>query len=124
MPYDIGQWPADAVYPTEVDRECPEAREIIDALLFAMRRAGPSPPGYAVKTLGAKQAGLWQINLKVQTRQVPLLYAPYGHTIVLFRIHKKSSPQEQNRAYGPARRRKADYDSARSATYHGTSAVH
>jgi hypothetical protein len=53
MAYDVGQWPR-SVYPGEVDRECPEAREVIDALLLNLRQQGPSPAGYRVKTLGSK----------------------------------------------------------------------
>src|SRR3954447_2505898 len=124
MAYDVGQWPREAVYPAEVERECPEALEVIDALLFAMRSAGPSPPGYAVKTLGAKLGGLWQINLKVQKRQIRLLYAPYGRMIVCFRIHKKGSPQEQARAYDLAKRRKSEYETIRRTSHHGTGTAH
>ena len=115
MPHDVRQWPR-TVYPGEADRECPEAKEVIDTLLLNMRREGPSPSGYQVKTLGARMAGLWQINLKVEKRQVRVLYAPYGETIVLFRIHKKGSPQEQTRAYDLAKRRKTEYELARQST--------
>jgi hypothetical protein len=89
-------------YPGEVDSECPEAGAIIDALIRNLALQGPVPAGYRVKPLGKRQQGLWQINLKVEKRQVRILYAPYGETIVLFRIHKKGSPQEQERAYGLA----------------------
>jgi hypothetical protein len=58
-------------------------------------------------------AGLWQINLRAQKRQVRILYAPYDQIIVLFRIHKKGSPQEQSRAYQLAMKRKRDYDNQR-----------
>lgn len=54
--------------------------------------------------------GLWQINLKVQKRQVRVLYAPDGNKIILFRIHKKASSAEQQRAYALAGKRKAEYD--------------
>lgn len=113
MPYFVCHWPT-TVYPGELDKECPEAREVVDVLLIVMAREGPSPEGYNVKALGGKKNGLWQINLKVEKRQVRLLYAPYGETIVLFRIHKKASPQEQERAYELAARRKREYERARS----------
>ena|ERR1051325_5834651 len=116
MAYDVRQWP-DTVYPGEVSREGPEALEVIDALLLSMSREGPSPSGYSVKTLGAKKGGLWQANLKHDKRQIRLLYAPYGQTIVLFRIHKKGSPQEQQRAYELAIKRKALYE--RERQHHG-----
>jgi hypothetical protein len=109
MPHDVRQWP-NSVYPDEVTSECSEAREVIDALILNLKRRGPSPDGYAVKTLGKDWGGLWQINLKVEKRQVRVLYAPYGQRIVLFRIHKKGSPQEQRRAYELAARRKREYE--------------
>src|SRR5215470_4365237 len=111
--YDVRRWP-DSVYPGEVSAECPEAREVIDTLILRLRSQGPSPPGYQVKTLGAKMGGLWQINLRVMSRQVRVLYAPYDRVIVIFRIHKKGSPQEQTRAYELAKRRKREYDSRRA----------
>jgi hypothetical protein len=109
MPYDVRQWPP-SVYPGEINNECPEALEIIDALLANMRREGPSPEGYQVKALGKKKRGLWQINLKAEHRQIRVLYAPDGQDIILFRIHKKGSPQEQNRAYELAKTRKLEYE--------------
>src|SRR5690348_14573966 len=98
MDYAVRKYPA-TVYPGEVDEECPEARPVIDVLISVMGRDGPSPEVYRVKTLGKKNGGLWQINLKVDGRQIRILYAPYGKDIVIFRIHKKGSPQEQERAY-------------------------
>jgi hypothetical protein len=59
--------------------------------------------------------GLWQINLKKQRRQIRVLYAPYGHTIVLFRIHRKGSVEEQDRAYDLAKIRKREYERVRRA---------
>jgi hypothetical protein len=109
MGYETLQWPA-TVYPGEADDECPEAIPTLDQLLLSLQRDGPSPSGYAVKTLGKARNGLWQINLKVEKRQVRVLYAPYDKTIVLFRIHKKSSPQEQERAYVLAASRKSEYE--------------
>ena len=53
MVHDVRQWPS-SVYPGEVDDECPEARQIIDALILNLARHGPSPDGYGVKTLGKK----------------------------------------------------------------------
>lgn len=112
MAYDVRQWP-DTVYPGEVNAECPEALEIIATLIRNFGRHGPSPDGYGVKTLGKEFGGLWQVNLKVEKRQVRVLYAPYGQQIVLFRIHKKGSPQEQRRAYGLAEKRKREYEDRR-----------
>jgi hypothetical protein len=109
MPYDILQWPA-TVYPGEVQAECPEAAEVIDVLIGQMRARGPSPDGYSVKNLGKRKGGLWQINLKVEKRQARILYAPYQGKIVLFRIHKKGSGAEQDRAYDLAMKRKSEYD--------------
>jgi hypothetical protein len=109
IPYDVRQWP-DSVYPNEVIAECPEALQVIDTLILNFRRHGPSPDGYGVKTLGKQLAGLWQVNLKVQKRQVRVLYSSYGQQIVLFRIHKKGSTQEQQRAYELAVRRKRQFE--------------
>jgi hypothetical protein len=117
--YSVRQWPS-SVYPGEVDSECPEAREIIDALILNFTRHGPSPDGYGVKTLGKRMGGLWQINLRVQKRQVRVLYAPYGNQIVLFRIHKKGSPQEQRRAYELAIQRKHEFEAAKEKSERGT----
>jgi hypothetical protein len=108
MSHNIKQWP-DTVYPGAVDSECPEAKAVIDVLISQLSVQGPSPLGYQVKVLGKKMNHLWQINLKVEKRQIRVLYAPYGSDIILFRIHKKSSPQEQSRAYAQAIKRKTDY---------------
>jgi hypothetical protein len=116
MAHDVRQWPS-SVYPGEVDAECPEARELIDVLIRRMREEGPSPDGYRVKPLGAAMGGLWQINLKKRGRQIRVLYAPYGQIIVLFRIHRKGSPQEQTRAYDLAKTRKRQFELARQADY-------
>ena len=113
MPYDAQHYPA-TVYPDEIVRECPEARPVIDVLIRRMREVGTQPDGYQVKNLGKRHGGLWQANLKVQKRQVRLLYAPYGAEIVIFRIHKKGSPQEQERAYALARTRKRDFETQRA----------
>lgn len=113
MPHDVRQWP-DSVYPDEVRDECPEAEQVIDTLILNLRRQGPSPEGYRVKNLGKRMGGLWQINLKVEKRQVRILYAPYGAIIVLFRIHKKGSRQEQQRAYELAQERKQQYELAKA----------
>lgn len=109
MPHDVHRWPR-TVYPDEVSKECPEAMEVIDVLIGELRRQGPSPDGYHAKNLGGRMGGLWQINLKVEKRQIRVLYAPYKSVIVLFRIHKKSSSQEQSRAYDLAKARKTEYD--------------
>jgi hypothetical protein len=122
MAHDVRQWPQ-TVYPGEINDECPEALEVIDALISQLRVQGPSPAGYRVKTLGANVGNLWQISLKVDKRQVRVLYAPYGQVIVLFRIHKKSSTQEQARAYGLAKQRKREYEKRQRENRNDTSVV-
>src|SRR5271155_3161763 len=112
MPYTVKRYPA-SVYPEEAQAECPEAMPEVEVLITAMQRQGPSPAGFAVKTLGKGKGGLWQVNLKVEKRQIRILFAPYDTDIVWFRIHKKSSPQEQQRAYDLAMRRKREYKRAR-----------
>jgi Phage derived protein Gp49-like (DUF891) len=116
MGHTIKQWP-EGVYPGEIQAECPEAEATIDVLIARMKAQGPQPDGYQVKSLGQRWGGLWQINLKVQKRQVRVLYAPYGDRIVIFRIHKKSSPQEQKRAYTLALKRKKEYERPRLHYY-------
>jgi hypothetical protein len=79
--------------------------------------------------LGKKKGGLWQINMKIVTtkRQIRILYAPYGQTIVVFHIHKKSSGQEQQRAYARAmtRKRQAELIMQNSGKTHaGLPSVH
>jgi hypothetical protein len=122
MPYDVRRWPA-TVYPGEMKKE-PRGRG--DLLIRELARQGPSPAGYDVKTLGKGKDGLWQINLKVQKRQIRILYAPYRETIVLFRIHKKGSPQEQRRAYSLAVKRKREHDklTERRSSHDGTRTTH
>jgi transcriptional regulator with XRE-family HTH domain len=105
MAYTVSRWPL-SVYPDEMADECPEAEPEITVLILKLRQHGPKPIGYAHKVLGKRHNGLWQLSLKVRKRQIRMLYAPYGNEIVLFRIHKKSSPQEQNRAYVLAAARK------------------
>src|SRR6185436_18872323 len=109
MAHDVLQYPA-GVYPGEPQAECPEAIPTLDVLIRELGRQGPSPEGYSVKNLGKEKGYLWQINLKAQKRQVRVLYAPYKGKIVIFRIHKKSSPQEQKQAYELAMKRKREYD--------------
>ncbi|HZR62865.1 MAG TPA: hypothetical protein VFA80_18120 [Xanthobacteraceae bacterium] len=111
MPYQVLQSP-DSVFPGEVQKECPEAEGVVAILIQVLAAQGPSPEIYSVKTLGKEKGYLWQINLKVEKRQVRVLYAPYGQRIVLFRIHKKGSPQEQQRAYDLAMRRKKEFEEA------------
>jgi hypothetical protein len=92
-------------------KDCPEAEVDIDVLVTELARRGPA--GYDIKTLGKGKSDLWQINLKIQKRQIRILYAPYRETIVLFRIHKKGSPQEQRRAYSLAEKRKREYEASK-----------
>lgn len=106
MPHELKQWPA-TVYPDETE-EFPEAKPDIDVALLELHRQGPSPLGYHVKPLGKGKGGLWQMNLKVERKQIRILYAPYKDSIVVFRIHKKGSPQEQQRAYTLAMSRKKE----------------
>jgi hypothetical protein len=108
MFFELRQWPA-SVYPREL-KPFPEAKVDVDVALLALRREGPAPEGYTFKHLGKSKGYLWQINLKVvqSGRQVRILYAPYGRAIVVFHIHKKSSPQEQQAGYALAMSRKRE----------------
>lgn len=109
MTHKLRQWPA-SVYPKEAN-EFPTALEQIDVALLAFARYGPAPEGHNIKPLGKTQCSLWQLNIKVPGHQIRLLYAPYGDVIVVFRIHKKSSPQEQRREYKLACKRKKEAES-------------
>lgn len=108
MPHDLRQWP-DTVYPGEA-QQLPQAVIEIDAAIRALSRDGPKLEEYSFKPLGKKKDYLWQINFKANGQQIRILYAPYGSTIVIFRIHKKSSKQEQQRAYDLAGKRKREAD--------------
>ncbi|MDP2330966.1 MAG: hypothetical protein Q8M19_09760 [Reyranella sp.] len=114
MPYDVRQWPA-TIYPGEIDAECPSAREAVDVLLGEMARFGVALEGYQVKALGKANGYLWQVNLKIVRLQVRILFAPYNQKLVLFRIHKKGSPQEQQRAYALAIKRKKEFEDLEKA---------
>lgn len=109
MAHRLRSWPV-TVYPKETE-DFPEALAQIDVALRDLQRFGPSPEGWSIKPLGKKVANLWQMNLKVGKRQIRILYHPYNDIIVIFRIHKKSSPQEQQKAYELAVKRKKQYDS-------------
>ena len=104
MKHELKQWPAN-VYPDGTE-EFPEAGADTDTALRELQRQGPSPLGYHVKSLGKTKNGLWQLNLKVQCNQIRILYAPYKDFIVVFKIHKKGSPREQQAAYQVATARK------------------
>jgi transcriptional regulator with XRE-family HTH domain len=104
MGWWLRQWPA-SVYPKEAN-DLPEAKPEIDAALRALGRSGPQLEEYGAKCLGQSQDGLWQLSFKVNRKQIRILYAPYDDVIVVFRIHPKTSPQEQQRAYALARDRK------------------
>lgn len=109
MSYELRQWPGN-VYPGEC-AEFPDAQADIDVALRALQRDGPQSEEFSFKTLGKAKGYLWQINLKVRKKQIRILYAPYNRTmIIVFHIHKKSSPQEQQRAYEKAMRRKSQAD--------------
>ena len=123
MAHELKQWPAD-VYPDETE-EFPEAGADIDTALLELRRQGPSPLGYHVKNLGKTKNGLWQLNLKVQRKQIRILYAPYKGFIVIFRIHKKGSPQEQQAAYQVAMARKKSAENLMKGGMHvGALTIH
>lgn len=104
MAWWLRQWPA-SVYPREAD-DLPDEKPDIDAALRALSRFGPQREEYGAKCLGQGQDGLWQLGFKVNRKRIRILYAPYGDVIAIFRIHPKTSPQEQERAYALARDRK------------------
>jgi hypothetical protein len=109
MAYTLHQWPFDTVFPGEAE-QFPDATPTITVLMTRFQADGPRPLGYAFKPLGKEQDGLWQINLKVNRRQIRVLYAPYGQIITLFHIHKKASRHDQTAGYALARSRKRQYE--------------
>ncbi len=108
MRYKLAQWPRN-VYQKEV-KEIAHARIAIDVALSSLTKYGPSPEGYNFMPLGKAKNGLWQLNVRIPNGQVRILYCPYGDVIVVFRIHKKSSSQEQEKAYAVAIQRKKEYE--------------
>jgi hypothetical protein len=124
MAHALRQWPPD-VYPDET-HEFPEAAADIDEALRQLQRQGPSPLGFTAKNLGKSKDYLWQLNLRVQRKQIRILYAPYKTEIVVFRIHKKGSPQEQRRAYvvAMARKKQAEQLMKPGGTHVGNLTLH
>ena len=123
MAHELKQWPA-SVYPDETE-EFPEAGADIDTALLELHRQGPSPLGYDAKNLGKAKSSFWQLNLKVQCKQIRILYAPYKDFIVVFKIHKKGSPQEQQAAYQVAMvRKKAAEDFMKGGMHVGALTIH
>jgi hypothetical protein len=86
----------------------PEAKPNIDAALRALAKFGPMREEYGAKNLGQSKGGLWQLGFKVNRKQIRILYAPYKDVIVIYCIHPKTSPQEQERAYERAMKRKRE----------------
>jgi len=108
MPYDLCQWP-DGVYPGELGQfQSPLAD--IDMALQTLKADGTRTEIYSVKNLGKLKEYLWQLNLRSDGQQIRILFAPYNKMIVVFLIHKKSSPEEQQRAYKLAMKRKRQLD--------------
>lgn len=106
--YVLKQYPG-TVLEKDIDSVW-QADADIDVLLNMMRSEGPKPPGYKWKYHGKKFSYIWQINLKVERRQIRILYVSIGLYIVILHIHKKSSPQEQTAGYATAVRRKKAMD--------------
>ncbi|NUQ36036.1 MAG: type II toxin-antitoxin system RelE/ParE family toxin [Planctomycetaceae bacterium] len=124
MTYHVKQYPPAKVVPEE-SNQFPEAQVELDAAINEMRRQGPSPAGFNVKSLGAVLGGLYQLNLRVKGKQIRILYAPYGTEIILFHIHKKTSPQEQKAGYSVAMARKKEYERKLKEQQHaGNRTVH
>jgi hypothetical protein len=106
MPFRLRQWPS-SVYPGEAN-DLPDAKPEIDAALRALAKHGPMREEYGAKSLGQSKDGLWQLGFKVNRKQIRILYAPYKDLIAIYCIHPKTSPQEQERAYERAIKRKRE----------------
>ena len=118
----LKQW-SDRVREKEVDPVW-RADAAIDVLLNRMRSEGPKPLGYKWNHHGKKLSYIWQINLKVEQRQIRVLFANYGLYIVILHIHKKSSTQEQAAGYVTAIRRKKAVDQLMAAKGTGPSGLY
>ncbi len=108
--YELNQWPESVYLDAEKGFMVAAIQAKVDLFLDSVRKEGPSPEAFSCKNLGKKLGGLWQANLKVNRLQIRVLYAPYRRKIVVFLIHKKTSKQEQERAYKLAMKRKAEVD--------------
>lgn len=106
--YSLKQYPP-RVYEKEIDPVW-RAQAKLDVLFEQMKKEGPQPLGYKSKHHGQRLASIWQINLKVEGRQIRVLYAQYDKILVILHIHKKSSPQEQQAGYATAKARKQTLD--------------
>lgn len=120
--YVLKKWP-DRVYPGEIDSAW-NADAKIDVFLNEMKKYGPAPEGYATKHHNKSKRYIWQSNLKVDGRQIRILYAQYNKVIVLLHIHKKSSPQEQERGYAVAISRKKEADAMMSGAGKGQNGLY
>lgn len=120
--YALKKWP-DKVYPGEIDKVW-AADVAIDVCLNEIKQHGPAPHGYSTKHLGKKMRYIWQLNMKIKGRQIRILYAQYDKIIVLLRIHKKSSPQEQQADYSLAISRKREVDAIMSSSGKGSDGLY
>ena len=124
MSYRVSCFP-ERVDAKEIDALETGLRREAKAAIRDLARSGPAPPGRTVKKLGKQLGYLWQMNLKVNREQLRILYFPHGQNeIVLVSVFTKGSPQEQQRAYETAVRRKADAETILAEDPSGTSTIH
>jgi len=108
MPYELKYWP-ESIPKREIEALPTAARAELKAALLDLARFGPNPPARNVKNLGKANAGLWQLNLKVNKEQIRLLYFPWGgRIVVVVSAFKKTSKQLQEREYQTAMSRKKE----------------
>lgn len=112
MPYALKCWP-ESVYRKEVLDLPADIRAPVVEALRRLRTEGVRPVGYSCKPLGRSLRGIWQMNFKTErNEQMRLLYFAEGQEIVLLTVFKKTSEQEEQRAYELAKKRKREAEKA------------
>lgn len=124
MPYRLKCHP-ERVSTKEINGLAKDLKIEVKAALRDMQRFGPRPEGRDVKTLGKQIGQLWQMNLKVNREQIRILYFPNGTAeIVLVSVFTKTSPQEEDREYERAVRRRAEAEVILAEDPNGGTTIH
>ena len=97
MPYELKQWPSSI--QNEVEELPTEAKASVLVMLRGMSQRGPWLPEYKIKPLPRHLHGLNQVNLRNKKEQIRVLFFVSGNMVVIVRVFKKTSPQEEQQAY-------------------------
>jgi phage-related protein len=124
MPYRLLCLP-ERVSKKEIEKLETAPKAEVKAALRDMQRFGPSPEGRNVKNLGKDVGYLWQMNLKANREQIRILYFPHGASdIVIVSVFMKTSPQEQEREYKNAVKRRGDAENVLAEDPNGGTTWH